>query len=59
MVWNVLLFGEVGFIVVEIMNEVVVGNVYGIYIMGENFMFSDLDIGYVCEVFEMVDFLVV
>jgi len=50
---------EPGLTVVEIMNAAAVGDVKGLYIMGENPMLSDPDIGHVEEALKNLDFLVV
>ncbi len=53
------LSAEAGRTVVEIMNAAADGDVKGLYIMGENPMLSDPNIGHVKEALERIDFLVV
>lgn len=57
--WNAAMSQDVGLSVVEIMNAAASGKIKGIYIMGENPMLSDPDIGHVEEALENLDFLVV
>ena len=57
--WGAELPAEPGLTVVEIMNAAGRGDIKGIYIMGENPMLSDPDVGHVEEALENLDFLVV
>jgi len=57
--WNASLSTKPGLTVVEIMNAASDGEVKGLYIMGENPMISDPDIGHVKEGLENLDFLLV
>lgn len=57
--WGVELSPEPGLTVVEMMNAAEEGNVRGMYVMGENPMVSDPDIGHVEKSLENLDFLVV
>ena len=57
--WNAKLPAEVGLTVVEIMNAAADGAVKGLYIMGENPMWSDPDINHVREGLENLEFFVV
>ncbi len=57
--WNVKLDDKVGLTVVEIMHQAAEGRIKGLYIMGENPMVSDPDIGHVQKALEKLDFLVV
>lgn len=59
-VWNVAeLPSYTGLTVIEIMNAASEGKVKGMYIMGENPMLSDPDIGHVEQALNKLDFLVV
>jgi len=57
--WGVSLPKEVGLSVVEMMNAAYAGQIKGMFIMGENPMLSDPDVGHVKESLERLDFLVV
>ncbi|MCX6557986.1 MAG: formate dehydrogenase subunit alpha [Candidatus Aminicenantes bacterium] len=57
--WNVKLDDKVGLTVVEIMHQAAAGKIKGLYIMGENPMVSDPDLGHVKQALEKLDFLVV
>ncbi len=57
--WNVKLDDQVGLTIVEIMHQAADGKVKGLYIMGENPMVSDPDLGHVKKALENLDFLVV
>ena len=57
--WKAELSDVPGLTVVEIMEAAASGDVRGLYIMGENPMISDPDIGHVKEALEKVEFLVV
>ncbi len=57
--WGVPLSGQPGLTVVEIFQAASRGEIRAIYIMGENVLLSDPDIGHVREALEAVDFLVV
>jgi len=57
--WGVPLPAEPGLTVVEIINAAADGDVRGLYIMGENPMLSDPDIGHVREALGKLDFLCV
>ncbi len=57
--WNVKLDDKVGLTVVEIMHQAAEGNIKGLYIMGENPMVSDPNLGHVKKALEKLDFLVV
>ena len=57
--WNVKLDDKVGLTVVEIMHQAAEGKVKGLYIMGENPMISDPNLGHVKKALEKLDFLVV
>lgn len=57
--WGCSLPDSTGLTVVEIMNAAAEGSVKGLYIMGENPMLSDPDVGHVEEALENLDFLVV
>jgi formate dehydrogenase alpha subunit len=57
--WNAKLDDKVGQTVVEIMHQAAAGKIKGLYIMGENPMVSDPDIGHVRQALEKLDFLVV
>jgi len=57
--WGVDQSPEPGLTVVEMMNAAGEGDVRGMYIMGENPMVSDPDIGHVEEALEELDFLAV
>ncbi len=57
--WNVKLDDKVGLTVVEIMHQAAEGKIQGLYIMGENPMVSDPDLGHVKQALEKLDFLVV
>ena len=57
--WNVKLDSTVGLTVVEIMHQAAEGKIKGLYIMGENPMVSDPDLGHVKQALETLDFLVV
>jgi formate dehydrogenase alpha subunit len=57
--WNVELDDKVGLTIVEIMHQAAAGKVKGMYIMGENPMVSDPDLGHVQQALEKLDFLVV
>ena len=57
--WNVKLDDKVGLTVVEIMHQAAAGKIKGLYIMGENPMVSDPNIGHVKQALEKLDFLVV
>ncbi len=57
--WNVKLDDKVGLTVVEIMHQAAEGKIKGLYIMGENPMVSDPDLGHVKQALEKLDFLVV
>ena len=57
--WGTKLPPEPGLTVVEMMNAAGEGGVKGMYIMGENPMVSDPDIGHLEESLENLDFLVV
>ena len=57
--WNVKLDDKVGLTVTEIMHHAAEGKIKGLYIMGENPMVSDPDLGHVKKALENLDFLVV
>ncbi len=57
--WNVKLDDKVGLTVVEIMHQAAEGKIKGLYIMGENPMVSDPNLGHVKKALEKLDFLVV
>jgi len=57
--WKVKLPQKPGLTVVEMMNEAAKGNLKAMYIMGENPMLSDPDIGHVKKGLENLEFLVV
>jgi len=57
--WNVKLDDKVGLTIVEIMHQAAEGKIKGLYIMGENPMISDPDLGHVKQALENLDFLVV
>jgi formate dehydrogenase alpha subunit len=57
--WGVKLDDKVGLTVVEIMHAAADGKIKGLYIMGENPMVSDPDLGHVKKALENLDFLVV
>jgi formate dehydrogenase alpha subunit len=57
--WNVTLDDQVGLTIVEIMHQAAAGKIKGLYIMGENPMVSDPDLGHVKKALEKLDFLVV
>jgi formate dehydrogenase major subunit len=57
--WNVKLDDKVGLTIVEIMHQAAEGKIKGLYIMGENPMVSDPDLGHVKKALEKLDFLVV
>jgi formate dehydrogenase alpha subunit len=57
--WGVTLPPRPGLTVVEIMNAAHKGDVRGLYIMGENPMLSDPDLGHVEAALKHLDFLVV
>jgi predicted molibdopterin-dependent oxidoreductase YjgC len=57
--WGVELPAAAGLTVVEIMDAAAGGRIKGLYIMGENPLLSDPDIGHVRTALEAVDFLVV
>jgi len=57
--WHVKLPPKPGLTVVEMMKEAEKGNLKALYIMGENPMVSDPDIGHVKKGLENLDFLVV
>ena len=57
--WGVEQSPEPGLTVVEMMNAAEEGDVRGMYIMGENPMVSDPDIGHVEDALEELDFLAV
>jgi formate dehydrogenase alpha subunit len=57
--WNVTLDDKVGLTIVEIMHQAAEGKIKGLYIMGENPMVSDPDLGHVKQALEKLDFLVV
>ncbi len=57
--WGVKLDDKVGLTVVEIMHQAAEGGIKGLYIMGENPMVSDPNIGHVKQALEKLDFLVV
>ncbi|MFW6071455.1 MAG: formate dehydrogenase subunit alpha [Candidatus Bipolaricaulota bacterium] len=57
--WGVDQSPEPGLTVVEMMNAAEEGDVRGMYIMGENPMVSDPDIGHVEDALEKLDFLAV
>ncbi|MDP1808012.1 MAG: formate dehydrogenase subunit alpha [Actinomycetota bacterium] len=57
--WGVPMPEGIGLTVVEVMNAAADGKVKGLYIMGENPMLSDPDVGHVEEALEKLDFLVV
>jgi len=57
--WNVTLDDKVGLTITEIMHQAAAGKIKGLYIMGENPMVSDPDIGHVKKALETLDFLVV
>ena len=57
--WGVPMPEGIGLTVVEVMNAAADGKVKGLYIMGENPMLSDPDVGHVEEALENLEFLVV
>ncbi|MDY6914225.1 MAG: molybdopterin-dependent oxidoreductase, partial [Planctomycetota bacterium] len=57
--WGVKLPGSVGLTVVEMINAAAEGKLKALYIMGENPMLSDPDVGHVAEALEKLDFLLV
>jgi formate dehydrogenase alpha subunit len=57
--WGVPLPSEVGLTVVEMLNAAAEGRLKALYIMGENPMLSDPDIGHVEEALRALDLLVV
>ena len=57
--WGAKLSDKAGLTVVEIMNAAIESGIRGLYIMGENPMLSDPNIGHVREALEALDFLVV
>ncbi|MBN2346862.1 MAG: molybdopterin-dependent oxidoreductase, partial [Candidatus Aminicenantes bacterium] len=57
--WNAKLDDKVGLTVTEIMHQAAEGRIKGLYIMGENPMVSDPDLGHVRKALEKLDFLVV
>jgi formate dehydrogenase alpha subunit len=57
--WGVPLSGEVGTTVVHMLNKAETGEIKALYIMGENPMMSDPDVGHVRHCLESVGFLVV
>jgi formate dehydrogenase alpha subunit len=57
--WGVTLDDKVGLTVIEIMHQAAEGKIKGLYIMGENPMVSDPDLGHVKKALENLDFLVV
>jgi len=57
--WGVKLDDKVGLTVVEIMHQAAEGKIKGLYIMGENPMVSDPNIGHVKQALEKLEFLVV
>ncbi len=57
--WGVPLSGEVGLTVVHMLNRAETGEVRAMYIIGENPMMSDPDVGHVKKCLESLDFLVV
>lgn len=57
--WGVSLGKRPGLTVVEMLNAAEAGKVKGLYIMGENPMLSDPDVGHVRRCLEHLDFLVV
>jgi len=57
--WHTQLPPKPGLTVVEMTNESAKGNIKAMYIMGENVMVSDPDIGHVKEALENLEFLVV
>jgi len=57
--WGVPLSGEIGTTVVHMLSKAERGEIKALYIMGENPMMSDPDVGHVRHCLESVDFLVV
>jgi formate dehydrogenase alpha subunit len=57
--WGIKLDDKVGLTVVEIMHQAAEGKIKGLYIMGENPMISDPDLGHVKQALEKLEFLVV
>lgn len=57
--WGIELSGEVGFIVIEVVYVIEKGKVRVYYVMGENFVISDVNINYVIKVFYKFEFMVV
>jgi len=57
--WGVPLPSEPGLTVVEIVDAAATGRIKGLYVMGENPMMSDPDVGHVRRALEALDFLVV
>jgi formate dehydrogenase alpha subunit len=57
--WGVPLSDQVGTTVVHMLNKAETGEIRALYIMGENPMMSDPDVGHVRRCLESVDFLVV
>ena len=57
--WGVPLPAKVGTTVVHMLNKAETGEIKALYIMGENPMMSDPDVGHVRTCLEKVDFLVV
>ena len=57
--WGVKLPAEAGITLMEMMNAAAEGNVKGMFILGENPLLSDPDIGHVREALEKLEFLVV
>ena len=57
--WGVLLPRDIGTTVVHMLNKAETGEIRALYIIGENPMMSDPDVGHVRHCLESVDFLVV
>ncbi|MDI6786200.1 MAG: formate dehydrogenase subunit alpha [bacterium] len=57
--WKTTIPSKTGLTVVEMINEAVLGNIKGMFIMGENPMISDPDINHVKKALENLDFLLV
>ena len=57
--WGVKLDDKIGLTVVEVMHQAAEGKIKGLYIMGENPMVSDPNLGHVKQALEKLDFLVV
>ena len=57
--WGVALPGEIGTTVIHMFNKAETGDIKAIYVIGENPMMSDPDVGHVRHCLEKLEFLVV